>query len=336
MSGYLIIRLKGLGDIVHLIPSITMIREREPDAPIGLVCQKPFGQIIPPSLNVDLYELSSGAGVVETFKLIKAIRRKKYSKLFDLFGNPRTAVLSIFSGIKERYGFDYRIRRNAYTKTFSPTDPNKHLLHLFNEFFNYFGIEGKVVEPHLKFQKSSVEKIKAFLAIEDLSYPILAINPHTTYPSKKWPEEHFIKFLKLWHSKTGKRAIITWGPGEESDANKILRSVGKSIAVLQPEVNIQEFASLLAAVDVFLTADTGPMNIAWSVKTNVVALFGPTTRRAVAPRGDKDLVLYRDDLDCLECHQEVCDHRSCLNGMKPEWVFKKIEEKFPEYLKKNE
>ncbi len=330
MSGYLIIRLKGLGDIVHLIPSITMIREREPEAKIGLVCQKPFGQIIPPSLNVKLFELSSGAGLVETFKLIKAIRREKYSKLFDLFGNPRTAVLSLFSGIKERYGFDYRIRRNAYKATFSPKDPNKHLLHLFNEFFNYFGIEGKVAEPDLKFSDAAIAKAEAFIEDSGLSFPVLAINPHTTYPSKKWPEEHYVEFLKLWHSKTGKRAIITWGPGEESDAKRILDDVGTSVAVLQPSVSIPEFASLLGAIDLFLTADTGPMNIAWAVKTNVVALFGPTTRRAVAPRGEKDLILYREDLSCLECHQEVCDHRSCLNGMEPGWVFAQIQKMYPE------
>ena len=57
MAGYLIVRPKGMGDIVHLIPSLTMLRRRHPDLPLGLLCQAPFGDIIPPELGIELFHI---------------------------------------------------------------------------------------------------------------------------------------------------------------------------------------------------------------------------------------------------------------------------------------
>ena len=113
MSGILIIRLKGLGDIVHLIPVLRMLRQQRPDETIGLLCQKPFGQIVPPDLNIRIFELPGHAGLTDTFRLIRDLRRCRFDKLFDLFANPRTAIISLLSGVNERYGFDYRIRRRS-------------------------------------------------------------------------------------------------------------------------------------------------------------------------------------------------------------------------------
>ena len=332
MSGYLIIRLKGLGDIVHLIPVLRMIRKQEPEIPIGLVCQTPFGEIIPKELNIDIFHLRPHAGIVDTFKLLKSIRRKKYSRLFDLFGNPRTAVLSFLSGIKERYGFDYRIRRMAFTETFTPKDPNKHLMYLFGEFFEAFGIKGELQIPNLLPEQKLTDKAVNIFEQNGVKSGLLGINPHTTYPSKAWPEEYFVEFIKLWYEKTGEKTLVTWGPGEEEAAARIVKQVGEDKAFIHPKVNIPEFAAILANLDLFLTADTGPMNISWAVNTPTVALFGPTTRNAVAPRGDEHLTLFREDVECLQCHQEQCSHKSCMVKMTPEWVFERVWKKYEEWV----
>ncbi len=329
MSGTLIIRLKGLGDIVHLIPVLRLLRQQNPAENIGLLCQKPFGQIIPPELGIRIFELPNHAGVTDTFKLIREIRKQRYSRLFDLFANPRTAVISLFTGIKERFGFDYRIRRHAYTKTFAPQNPNKHLMYLFGDFFAHFGVAGQLTPPDLKFPASVQEK--AMLAIKEGfsgRRPLLGINPHTTYPSKAWPEEHWIEFINLWHGKTGNPALVTWGPGERRAAEKIVEKAGKEKAFIHEAVAIDEFAALLAGLDMFVTADTGPMNIAWAVNTPTVAIFGPTTREAVMPRGPQHVSLYDETLACLQCHQEVCAHKSCMWSIKPAQVIEKILQKY--------
>ncbi len=326
MSGILIIRLKGLGDIVHLIPSLRMLRQKYSDLPLALLCQKPFGQIIPPELNVTVFEIAPHAGVVETFRLLRLLRREKFEYLFDLFANSRTAVISLLSGARQRFGFDYRVRRHAYHQTFSPPDPNLHLMSLFARFFSNFGFAGEISHPQLKPPESKV--VNDFFAAELPDRPLLAINPHTTYPSKAWPEEYFVEFIKLWFGSTEKKVLVTWGPGEIEAAKRIIDAAGKEKCLLQPPVKIMEFADLLKRLDFFLTGDTGPMNIAWAVDTPTIALFGPTTRKAVAPSGDRHMTLFNPQVECLQCHLEQCSHKTCMYSMKPEWVFKQIKSKY--------
>lgn len=329
MAGILIIRLKGLGDIVHLIPVLRMLRQEKPEQTIGLLCQKPFGQIIPPDLQIRLFELPNHAGIIETCKLLKNIRRCRFDKLFDLYGNPRTAVISLLSGIKERYSFNYRIRKLAYHKTFSPANPNRHLMYLFGEFFSYFGVNGDLQHPSLKMPEPVREKAaRAISPAFNGKRPLLGINPHTTYQSKAWPEDYYVEFIKLWFAHTGNPVLVTWGPGEHDAAAAIIAKAGSDKAFAHEPVRIDEFAALIASLDLFLTADTGPMNISWAVNTPTVTLFGPTTREAVMPRGEMHLSLFKEDIECLQCHREVCSNKICMNSMKPEWVFEQIKEKY--------
>ncbi|GAB4280982.1 MAG: lipopolysaccharide heptosyltransferase II [Candidatus Rifleibacteriota bacterium] len=328
MAGILIIRLKGLGDIVHLIPTLRMLKRDYPDKPLALLCQKPFGQIIPQELDVKLFELPAHAGIAETISLLEEIRKCKFEYLFDLFANPRTAIISLLSGISNRFGFDYRYRKFAYSKTYKPADPNLHLMRLFADFFAEFGFPGEIDHPRLVAPEVARKSVENALKKEGIERPLLGINPHTTYPSKSWPEEYFVKFIELWFAHTGKKTMVTWGPGEEPAARRITEKAGPEKAFLQPPANIMEFAAILAQLDFFLTADTGPMNIAWAVGTPTTTLFGPTTRKAVAPRGDSHLTLFNEEIECLQCHLEQCSHRSCMRSMLPEWVFGKMRQKY--------
>lgn len=326
MPGTLLIRLKGLGDIVHLLPSLQRLRATRPDEPLGFLCQKPFGAIVPASLGVQIFELRPGASFWETLALVRRVRRQRYDRLFDLFGNPRTALISLLSGIPFRAGFDYRIRRWAYHATFRPPDPNRHLMALFGEFLDHFGLRGPLDRPRLEW--SAADAAVAQAIVRERGRPLLGMNPHTTYPSKAWPLEHYRELAARWHAATGQPVLVFWGPGEEATARRLVADLGPERAFTHSALTIPQFVALLARLDLFVTADTGPMNIAWALDVPTVALFGPTTRRAVAPRGPRHLVLHHRSLDCLECHREVCPDGRCMRELSPDQVWDEIWAKY--------
>lgn len=326
MSGILVIRLKGLGDIVHLIPSLRLLRQQRPDEQISFICQRPFGRIIPPELNIEVIEIPRKLGIFEFLRLVKKLRKRKYSELFDLFSNPTSAYITLMSGVKNRYGFDCRLRKYAYSKIFSPPDRNKYLVQLFGDFFANFGVVGELPPVFLAPQPEALKKVGKLL--KDKPVPLLGINPHATYQAKAWPMNYFAEFIRLWHAKTGASTLITWAGKEEPAARELIAMVGEDKAFMQPAVDVAGLVALLSELDYFLTCDSGPMNVAWAAGTPTIALFGPTTRNPVAPRGEQHLVLYNKDIDCLQCHLENCSHRSCMNNMKPEWVFAKFSEKY--------
>lgn len=330
MSGILVMRLRGLGDIVHLLPVLRMLREQNTDETIGFFCQYPFGQIVPEELQIKIIEMPPRAGFFQLLKLARQIRRYRFDQVFDLFSNPATAIVTALSGISKRYGFAYRVRRWAYSRTYTAPDPNKHLMQLFADFFAYFGVVGElkqaaIIPSHALCQRA-INSLPAQFNFK--SRPLLGINPHTTYPAKAWPHEYFGEFIKLWYAATQQPVLITWGPGEREAAEKLVACVGEERAFIHEKLKIDEFAALLSQLDLFLTCDTGPMHIAWAVDTPVVALFGPTTREPVYPRGEKHLILYSDSVDCLQCHRETCSHKRCMYSLTPEKVFKAIVDKY--------
>ena len=321
-----------MGDIVHLIPTLAFLRRRFPGEPLALLCQRPFGAVVPPSLGVEVIELPPRADLATMLRVIRGIRVRRFDRLFDFFGNPRTALISLLSGIPLRVGFDYRIRRAAYHRCFHPPDPNRHLAALFGEFLEFAGLGPcELPAPWLEWEAVADERARSFLAAEGRR-PLLGVNPHATYPSKAWPREYFSAVIRDWHAGTGGRALVFSGPGEEAATRRILEEVGSEAAFTHSPLALPELFGLLSRVDLFLTGDTGPMNLAWALGRPIVALFGPTTRRAVQPEGPEHLVLHHPTLQCLECHKEVCDDGRCMTEMPPVWVFQRMRKTYPRFF----
>jgi len=333
MPGTLVIRLKGMGDIVHVIPALKILRENRPYESLGFLCMKPFGSLIPRNLGVEIFQIAPGAAFGETLSLLRKIRKRKFDRLIDFFCNPRTSLISILSGIPMRAGFDYRIRRWAYHKLFIPKDSNRHLSELFGEFLEFLGMGGKIEHPHLEISENDREWANEFVRKHDARFPLLGVNPHASYPSKAWPTEYFEAFIKAWNEATKKPALVFWGPGEYQKTARLLESIGERGCFTHPPLTLSQLIALISKTNLFLTADTGPMNIAWALKVPTVALFGPTTRRAVAPRGDRHLVLFNEELGCLQCHKEVCSDGKCMKSLTPDFVFRKTKEKYVEFFK---
>ena len=68
------------------------------------------------------------------------------------------------------------------------------------------------------------------------------------------------------------------------------------------DLDLLELAALLQQLDLFITGDTGPMHLAATVGTPVVAVFGPSAPHRYAPTGPADRIV-RVDLPCSPCNR---------------------------------
>lgn len=323
----LIIRPQGIGDIVLMIPALRSLSKNYSDDKFTLLCYKGFGAVLPPELNFDVLEMPRHAGFVDTLKIIRKIRKEKFDNLFDLFGNPRTAILTLLSGIKNRYGFKYRNRSFVYNHKFQNVNQGEcnHQTKLYCKFFNYFGINCEYCEPRLKMPDFVLEKAKMAIPNEFAHIkPFVAINPNSTFPTRAWPEKNIVDFIELWYEKTKVPVMLTWGPGEEKISESIIEKVGKEKAFMHKPVKLNEFVALLSLLDLFISGDSGPMHMAWAVNTPVIALFGPTTETDVQPLGDNNITLMAKGIDCLRCHKEHCDTKKCMYAISADMVFEAI------------
>jgi ADP-heptose:LPS heptosyltransferase len=91
------------------------------------------------------------------------------------------------------------------------------------------------------------------------------------------------------------------------------------------DFDLRELRALVARSRLFVGGDTGPLHIAATTATPVVALFGPTLPERSAPWRDPSYATASvavDGLPCRPCDQRVCvpgDFR-CLTMLRPDAV----------------
>lgn len=328
----LIIRPHGIGDIIMLIPALRGLVKNNPEEKFTLLVYKGSGQVLPSDLNINIIEMPRHAGFWETIKLLKEIRHQHFDRLFDLFCNPRTAQISLLSGIKERYGFPCRYRSFAYNHKFTADrKPGEHIhqVDLYSKFFNTFGLKCEVCPPDVKMSEEIIAKAKAAIPTQFAqTKPLIAVNPNPNpiFPTRSWPEENIVRFIELWYTKTNTPVMLTWGPGEEAASKSIIEKVGNNKAFMHAPLKLNEFAALLSQLDLFISGDCGPLHIAWGTgKPAIISMFGPTTEQDVEPRGEKCITIRAEGIECARCHKEHCATKKCMYAITPEMVLTNIQ-----------
>jgi ADP-heptose:LPS heptosyltransferase len=93
----------------------------------------------------------------------------------------------------------------------------------------------------------------------------------------------------------------------------------KTPAALAPSMTLGQLTSLIRRAQIFIAGDTGPMHIAWTVGTPVVAIYGPTDPDLNLPGGLFSTVAY-EKVFCSPCRNRGCIARTCLERLPPERV----------------
>ena len=146
--------------------------------------------------------------------------------------------------------------------------------------------------------------------------PRVVLHPFATHPDKEWPREHWRVLAQLLEEAGYSWLVIGRNeepvfPGDRRD--------------LTGATDLRATCGVLAACDVLVTNDSGPMHLATGVGLPVVALFGPTSRAwGFFPQGPLDRVLERTDLACRPCslhgRGRCANDRACLAAIPPRQV----------------
>lgn len=148
--------------------------------------------------------------------------------------------------------------------------------------------------------------------------PLVGLFPGAEWgPSKRWPMARFAELAReLRRRRPTLRAVVLAGPKEVWLAVRVHEESGKVHPVIGPDLDLAGLAAVVAALDLLVTNDSGPMHLAAALGVPTVALFGPTDPRRTAPAGDGHTVLHRD-LWCSPCFRRRCPlvHHRCLSGI---------------------
>lgn len=102
------------------------------------------------------------------------------------------------------------------------------------------------------------------------SSPHAVVNPGGRLGYRRIPPSAFAAAARALVA-VGRRPLVTWGPGEEALAREVVE--GAPGAVLAPATDLDDLAALMAAAQLTVCNNTGPMHLSVAVGAPTLGLF---------------------------------------------------------------
>jgi lipopolysaccharide heptosyltransferase II len=327
----LVIKLRAIGDVLLSTVVLPNLRDAFPNVRIDFLCEIAAAGVVQGNPFIDdviIFDPASEHGA----SLVRRVRAGNYDLVIDLFGNPRSAIVTLFSGAPYRVGYRFGWRKYCYTIVVEPRGGSVH-----NTEFNLDALRAIKVPvseslPFFPLTEESKEFARQFRHAHHLEGSFcVALNAGGGWYTKRWKPEYYAALGKRLQKELRAKIILIWGPGEQSAVEIINREMNHE-GILIPPTTLTQLGAILGTCNVFVTNDSGPMHIAAAVGVPVVALFGPTNPSLQGPVGSHAVIVRNEKLDCLECNLTDCPiGNPCMYELSVDDVYRAVKN-FIEYL----
>ena len=338
----LLVRLRLIGDVVFTTPVIRALRRQYPGAHLTYVVEPLAEPVVRgnPHLNdVLVVPLRPGvARVRDDIAFARRLRRERFDIAIDLHGGPRSAWFTWASGAATRIGYTTRGRTWMYTHAVPrPADlgPTHSVLKQW-QLLAPLGIDA--CEPardavEMVDDRAAAARLERRLADAGIApaSPLIVLHVSAGNPFRRWPADSFATLIvEIARRDPSRRFMVTSGPSDVDAARAIgeqaRRRLGPGDAsIVHGQFDVGELRALASRAAVYIGGDSGPLHIAATTHTPVVALFGPTLPERSMPWRDPRWFAEAVDagpLPCRPCRQHTCEPGDfrCLTRITPEQV----------------
>jgi lipopolysaccharide heptosyltransferase II len=309
----LLLRLERIGDLLMALDAIADVRQAWPDAAVDLAVgswNADLARMIPGVTRVhtaDLPWLSRGEQPTSWPALLAsagAWRRSAYDVVINFEPDIRTNFLAWRTAARTRAGY-WTGGGGAFLTSRLAYDPRQHVA--WNARRLVADVTGAAMPaspstgPRLRVPPDALAAASARLT--GLARPWIGVHPSGGRQSKQWHLDRFALTARRLASETGGSIVVTGGPADGAEVAAVERALaGVAHRSVAGATSLPDVVALVAALDLLVTGDTGPMHIAGAVDTPVVALFGPSEPARYGPRATRERIV-RVDLPCSPCGQ---------------------------------
>jgi lipopolysaccharide heptosyltransferase I len=318
----LIIKPSAIGDVVHALPVLGLLRRKWPAAKIswlvtpacaGLLDGHPFLHEV---IRFERRQYGKSWRSPRTFAALMrfalGLRRRKFDLVIDLQGLFRSGWLAGVTRAPVRVGLS-DAREGAslfYTHRVPVGGAEQHAIERYLCVTEALGCGRGPVE----FAFSTDDADRQHIAAKTPDrYAVLL--PGANWITKRWPAENFAALVKPLQEQFGLESVIAGGP-DDMELAKVI--AGEGAVNLVGQTNLRQLVALLERATVVIANDSGPMHIAAALGRPLVTPFGPTHPIRTGPYQRLDSVIHLE-IACRPCYSRRCSHRSCLRwlGIKP-------------------
>jgi ADP-heptose:LPS heptosyltransferase len=316
---------------VFTTPALAAVRRRFPEAHITYLVEAAAAPVVRSNRNIDeliVAERPRGARrIFYDLALARRLRVSHFDIVVDFHGGPRSAWLARATGAPQRIGYAVPGRGWAYTTRvpWSPAlVPPRHSVTNQWELVAPLGVDPADPTRYPVEMPADAEATRAIdqrLAAHGVTAAsrVVVIHVSATSPFRRWPRERFAEVaVALARDNTTCHVIVTSGPSEADaadDTAAIARASAGAAAsrILRcGEFDLAELRALIERAALYIGGDSGPLHIAATTATPIVALFGPTVPERSTPWRNPAVPTINVDVGPLPCRP--CDQRRCVPG----------------------
>jgi len=338
----LIIKLSAIGDVVHSLPFLEVLKDRFPSSRIDWVVEEDAAGIVEGHSGVDQLIVFPRKSWIKKFirngeysnvgkevaNFLKELKKEKYDIVVDLQGLFKSGILTFIARGKRKIALNGGREASFIfiNERVAIPDPDIHALERYLCVARYLGATDLDWNGQIPINNTDKRYVNYLLKKIGSNKTLVAVNPMAKWETKLWGLDRFACLADRIKEKLEAEVIFTGSESDKKAIETILSGMNTEALNLAGKSTLKELAYLYQKCAIVISTDTGPMHVAAAMTSPVViALFGPTSPFKTGPYGAKHRVI-RAGLECSPCFKKKCDDMSCMNKITVDMVFKAVKE----------
>lgn len=335
----LVTKLTSMGDVLHLMPALSDLRQHYPDVSLDWMVEESFVEI--PRWHLTVNKVIAVAtrrwrslkwqNINEFSAFIRELRSEQYDVVIDAQGLMKSAIISRFAKLNKggrRVGFSADSIKESpaarFYKDRIQVDREQHaidrLRQLFAKAFDYELSRG---EPDYDLNID-----KGLNQAEPR--PSILFFHGTTWPSKHLPDQYWHDLADLV-TDDGYQVELCWGNEAEQQRAEWIAKDKANVKVLDKST-LSSLAGQINRAAGVIAVDTGLGHMAAALSVPTLSIYGATDARLTGAVGQQQQHI-QTDYPCSPCLLKQCDKLTpqsdippCYQTLSPTQIWQKLYE----------
>jgi heptosyltransferase-2 len=326
----LIARIDRIGDVVLSTPIPREIKKAHPDSFISVLVRNYTKDIYLNNPHVDEIILFDGEdeGNPKSFwQLVKEIRKHKFTHAFMLLPNEKLNWTLFFGGIPIRIGVGHKLYQIlSFSKYVDRRKyiPLRHEVDYCLDMIRKIGIEPKSIVPEIYLTDEEIKVRDQFKnKVASNAETLIGVNTTSGGSSPNLKTQEYKKLIFNLSQESNIRVAVTDVTPPEEIANM------ENVIYPNFGLTLRESIINFSALDLLVSASTGPMHICAALKVPTLSLFCPLpacSPNLWGPLGNKSEIILPEANYCSNVclgDPHICDF-SGKGGIDSNKVYEKV------------
>ncbi len=273
---------RGIGDVIWHLPFIRAIAAVSPGAQVTFLAppSSHASELLAaePSVATTLYFEHSGSELrrgINLLRLVSLLRRNQFRSVWILDRTVRPALAARLAGIPERIGLGLGPQRMFIT---NGGIDQSHFHDEPIEWLTALMAAMKVPLHDIDRQLHVPGKAHAVIGrrFTACPRPWIVLGIGASHSDKDWPDAYWAEFIASLSRTTAGTIFLIGGAENVERAQMLIAQAHAPSMINACDLALTEAAALLRNADIFVGANSGPINLAAATATDAFGLFGTT------------------------------------------------------------